>query len=1237
MRLVAPAPAESGPSRAALASRGSVLVSVPFAARHRLTPGDTLALIAGGEPRRVTVGGILELSGVARASGGDILLTDIFTAQDLLGKTRRRRPRGHRARSGSERGMRSPARSSADCRPGLTLEPPNRAAATAERMVRAFRFNLNALGSLTLLVGMFLVANAVSIAVLRRRPEIATLRALGTSRSAIFAAFLCEGLVVGLAGTALGEALGFVASRAALRAVAGTVSTIYAPTARIEGIDAAGPAALAAVVGMAASLLATLAPAAEAMRVAPSPAMRAGAIEGVARRRLRTRALLAGLALLLAALASRAGPIDGFPLFGFAAVVLVVAALASAAPLLVRAGAALPARLFGGALGPAGRLGAGFFGGALAKNGIAVTALAMALGMTLAMIVTVASIRQTVRVWVESTLRSDLWIKANAGGRSGIVGDLPPDIVAFLHGVDGVDAVDPFRARERRIRAGGRLRSRPGISASWPAPAGSPSWTAAIRARPSRSGPRRAARSSSPNRSPGDSEPPTGSALTLPTPSGPRAVPRGRRVLRLLERPRHGGAWTGSSTSRSSPTRESRAWPCWRGRASTPAELRRRILAAAAGRYALTITTNRELRREVLVIFDRTFAVTRALEAIAVSVAVLGIANALMASAVERRRAFGLLRAVGASGEQIRRATFVEALLCGLTGTAAAVAAGAAFAWLLLTVINPQSFGWTVALAVPVRRWLGAAALVLVASVLAGLGPGRVAASVDPAAALAGGVRAVSRHPRLSLASPRWRSRLPRRARSSSREITGPIPTSALEWWYWTGHLQGSAGATYGFQLTFFRLRDIHLAHFAWSDVASGRFTFEEKTHLALPGIAGRLGAAPRRLQRGLVRVREARTGRPEASGAYARRASDADALAREAARPARRGGALAQGARARRVLELRLDHAPERLGHAREKRENRSAHRSRLVRPRVGARAGFPPESRDGTGSRCILEDGSELMLYRMRQTDGTASPFSAGTFVPPAGPPRSIAWKDVRLSPKTTWTSPRSKAIYPAVWELGGRLARSRGHDHAAARGPGARHVGLDQRDVLGRRLQGIGPATRRSDRRPRLRRDDRLRRPGRARPPRPLIADRRIGSSSGAGDGCDGYCPVASGGGTAEPAFDSTSIVIVNFLAFAKFRETNGNRICTGARFPAATQPARVAPEPAATMLPASSRTTTATPTTTGEGPSLSTRTTASFLDTRDGASPSFSRATWKTTCWILTSSTTSWMFWIPSTGL
>ena len=182
--------------------------------------------------------------------------------------------------------------------------------------------------------------------------------------------------------------------------------------------------------------------------------MRPGSFEGAARSRFAPRAAGAAVALLAAAAASRAPAVDGFPLFGFAAVALVVAALALVSPLLVRAEGVVAPRLLPAGAPPEARLGAGFFGGSPARNGLAVTALAMALGMTLAMIVTVASIRQTVRIWVESTLRSDLWIKADAGGRSGIVGDLPPDVVPFLRGIPGVAAVDPFRARDATDAAG---------------------------------------------------------------------------------------------------------------------------------------------------------------------------------------------------------------------------------------------------------------------------------------------------------------------------------------------------------------------------------------------------------------------------------------------------------------------------------------------------------------------------------------------------------------------------------------------------------------------------------------------------------------------------------------------------------------------------------------------------------------------------------------------------------------
>jgi putative ABC transport system permease protein len=149
------------------------------------------------------------------------------------------------------------------------------------------------------------------------------------------------------------------------------------------------------------------------------------------------------------------------------------------------------------------------------------------------------------------------------------------------------------------------------------------------------------------------------------------------------------------------------------------------------------VTTNTELRREVLVIFDRTFRVTRALEAIAVTVAILGIANALLASAVERRRTFGLLRAIGADASQIAGATRLGALFIGAVGAATALPAGAAFAAILLGVINPQSFGWTVSLAVPVLAIAAVTLLVLAASAAAGVYPGSLAARTDPAAALA--------------------------------------------------------------------------------------------------------------------------------------------------------------------------------------------------------------------------------------------------------------------------------------------------------------------------------------------------------------------------------------------------------------------------------------------------------------------------------------------------------------------
>jgi putative ABC transport system permease protein len=731
MRLAAPA---AGSNRMAVTAPDTVLVPVPLAKRRSLAVGSRVPLVSGGVRTDVTVGGLLELTGLARAAGGDVVVTDLFTAGRLLGKEGRADrvdvvldPGVSRETARREIAKRLPA--------GLRVETAGRQALAAERMARAFRFNLNALASLTLIVGAFLVANAVSISVLRRRPEIATLAALGTSRGTVFAAFVVEGLAVGAVGILLGVAGGYALADAALSVVAGTVGDVYAPNARISAAGFGRPALLAAGIGAAASIVAALVPAREAARVAPSPAMRPGSAEAVRRFHLAPRAAAAGTAVVLALALATAPPLFGFPWAGFAAVGLVVAALAFAGPLLVRTGARATRRPLSRLFGPAGRLASGFFGGSLARHGLAVTALAMALGMTLAMITTVASMRETVRAWVGATLSADLWVKAESGASGGMVGELPPEIVLFLESLPGVGAVDPFRIREGSDARGRTFALAASDFRVLARAGGSPLLDG-----------RDPAAVASEARASGHllvSEP---FARRFRTRRGERvalSTPRGIRELEIA------GIYRDFSNDRGTVLMDRALYVPLFGDVRitslglvarsgvSPEALRRTVLSRSRGRWRLDVTTTSDLRREVLSIFDRTFAVTRALEAIAVVVAVLGIANALAAAAVERRRSFGLLRTVGATRRQIRGAVLLEGFLVGLVATVAAVVAAGAFAMLLIGVINPQSFGWSVVPSVPVGRLAAAAGLVLAASLAAGIVPGRIAASADPASALA--------------------------------------------------------------------------------------------------------------------------------------------------------------------------------------------------------------------------------------------------------------------------------------------------------------------------------------------------------------------------------------------------------------------------------------------------------------------------------------------------------------------
>jgi putative ABC transport system permease protein len=159
--------------------------------------------------------------------------------------------------------------------------------------------------------------------------------------------------------------------------------------------------------------------------------------------------------------------------------------------------------------------------------------------------------------------------------------------------------------------------------------------------------------------------------------------------------------------------------------------VRDEIAKAAAG-YRVLLFSNRDLRTQAIRIFDRTFAITYALEAVAVIVAVMGIAGALLALVIDRRRELGLLRFLGAAAGQVRKQILVEAGLLGLLSNFVGLALGFALSLVLIYVINRQSFGWTIRFHWPVTILLGAISLVYAATVLAGLYPAQVAVRLNP-------------------------------------------------------------------------------------------------------------------------------------------------------------------------------------------------------------------------------------------------------------------------------------------------------------------------------------------------------------------------------------------------------------------------------------------------------------------------------------------------------------------------
>ncbi|MGN6388780.1 MAG: ABC transporter permease, partial [Burkholderiaceae bacterium] len=168
---------------------------------------------------------------------------------------------------------------------------------------------------------------------------------------------------------------------------------------------------------------------------------------------------------------------------------------------------------------------------------------------------------------------------------------------------------------------------------------------------------------------------------------------------------------------------------------ASAAEVAARLAAlpAAAG---MEFSAPGEIRAKSLQIFDRSFAVTYLLEGVGVVIGLFGIAATFSAQTFARAKEFGMLRHVGVGRRQILAMLAAEGGLLTAIGIVAGFALGWCISLILVFVVNPQSFHWTMQLHLPWQSLAGVAALLLAASAATALAAGRGAASGDPVRAV---------------------------------------------------------------------------------------------------------------------------------------------------------------------------------------------------------------------------------------------------------------------------------------------------------------------------------------------------------------------------------------------------------------------------------------------------------------------------------------------------------------------
>jgi putative ABC transport system permease protein len=698
-----------------------ILVTKKFAAGHSLKQGDTFKALVYDREYSLKIIDILDTDSLL----ANTVIMDIGNFQEYFDKT------GYLSKIDLVSDERKVEEIRKELPENLRIENKTIIFKNQKALVASFRNNLQFVSLIAILVGIFLLYNTVFMTIVKRRTEIGILRGLGADKKTVVLLFTVQGIVLGTIGSILGIAFGQLAAYFSVMAVEKTISSMYRMISISDYALTKSDAVMALLLGLLISLLASAIPAFEASKIRPNESSREGSFEGRYRRYYKWFFLTGMLCILSGLLISYLDYLYtpfAFPVLAYSGILFIIAGFTFLAPLYLSITLQIIRRPIEKIFRSTGKITLGDMKGNIYRFSIALMSVAVSSALIVALLTLIFSLRESLNGWVHKNITADIYVKPASCKSNYCFYPLSEKVIKMVKSYPEVAGVDKFRGMQLDLFGKKVVAGFADIEIKR---------TYLHRKYADREYERILKEMEGSDRVVGISDYLSiqyglkkGDMIALQSPAGSilfrindifssYATTAGfiyidRRWLKKY--------WGLDDATQISVYLKEK---------SDPDQFIRKLRASLSPDYSLEIMNNQELREKIFDIFNKTFAITYAIEFISILVSLIGVINTLLALVFERKREISIMRYMGGSWKQIQQSLMLSSGIMGITGIVLGTLLGPLMSIILIRVVNKISFGWEIHLKLPVFSLSVVTLILFVTTLLAGFLPSKVAQKID--------------------------------------------------------------------------------------------------------------------------------------------------------------------------------------------------------------------------------------------------------------------------------------------------------------------------------------------------------------------------------------------------------------------------------------------------------------------------------------------------------------------------